>query len=101
MNARQKAKRYKKLYEQTLAKTPVHYQVQNFKTEFIKACTLLPYEVVKYQNISDYEEIIKERLARDLSEELKKIMDIETIYYPEQSCYKVYGIIRVVTGVYY
>lgn len=101
MNARQKAKHYKKLYERTLATTPVPYRVHNFKTDFIKAYTVLPYEVVKYQNIIDYEEIIKERLARNLAEEVKKIMDIETIDYPEQCCYKVYGSIRVVTGVYY
>ena len=99
MNARQKAKHYKKLYEQTLATTPIHYQVHNVQTDVIKTSTLIPYVMVKNQQLSDYDEIFKQMLGRGLSEEIKKRMEIEVVDYPGMQCYKVYGIIRVVTGI--
>ena len=101
MNNRQKAKHYKQLYERTLATQPLDLHVQNFKTEYIKTCTMIPAEAVKYHQISDYEETIKNELAHGLAEEIKKKMDVEAVYYPEQSAYKVYGLVRIVTGVYY
>lgn len=99
MNARQKAKYYKKLYEQTLAKTPVQFQVQRLKTDVIKTCTMVPYVMVKNQELSNYEEIFKEMVGLGLSDVIKNKMEIEVVDYPGMHCYKVYGCIRVVTSV--
>lgn len=100
MNARQKAKHYKKLYE-SMQKQPINLQVHNFKTNIIQACTCVPYEMVRYQQESEYMEVIKNKLAREIAEELKETMDIVVDDYPPQCVYKVYGTVRVVTGVYY
>ena len=100
MNARQKAKYYKKLYERT-QKQPINLQVHNFKTSYIQACKLLPYEMALKLQESECREVIENELVRELSKEIKKIMDVEVQDYPEQCVYKVYGTVRVVTGVYY
>lgn len=101
MNARQKAKHYKKLYERQLAMQPTDLQVHNFKTDFIKVCTMIPYEKAKYYPLHDYSETIKTNLAYELTKELINKMDIEVFDYPEQCAYKLYGSVRIVTGVYY
>lgn len=100
MNARQKAKRYKKLYE-SMKQQPLNIQVHNFKTSTIKACTCVPYEMVKYQPESEYMEVIKNKLAHEIAKEIREKMDISVDDYPPQCIYKVYGTVRVVTGVYY
>ena len=43
MNSRQKAKRYKKLYENLMYNQTIPFQVHNYKTSTIKACTCVPY----------------------------------------------------------
>lgn len=102
MNARQKAKHYKKLYERLQTQT-VNFQVHNFKTSIIKSAVLVPYEMAKTLEISKIGEVevIKTKLARDLAEGLKETMDIIVEDYPQQCVYKVYGTVRVVTGIYY
>lgn len=100
MNARQKAKKYKKLYE-SMQKQPLNVHVHNFQTSTIKACILLPYEMQKYQAESECMELIKNKLAHELAKELKEKMDIVVEDYPPQCVYKVYGTVRVVTGVSY
>lgn len=101
MNARQKAKHYKKMYERTQAQKQLeNLEVHNFKTNIIKAVTFIPYERVKITQESEYIEVIKNELAHNLTKEIKELMDIEVVNYPEQSIYKVYGLIRVVTGIY-
>ena len=100
MNARQKAKHYKKLYER-MQMQPVNFQVHNFKTSYVQACKLVPYEKAFYLQDSDYIETIKNCLADELAKELKNIMDVEIQDYPAQCSYKVYGSVRVVTGLYY
>ena len=100
MNARQKAKKYKKLYER-MKLQPVNYQMLNFNTSIIKAYTCVPYEMAEALQDSEYTEAIKSRLAYNLAKELKDKMDIQIDDYPPQCVYKVYGTVRVVTGVYY
>lgn len=101
MNARQKAKHYKKLYERMAYNQPTNLQVHNFKTSIIKACKWVPYERAEILQDSEYMEVIKNELAHDLAKELKKTMDIAVDDYPPMCVYKVYGTVRVVTGVYY
>ena len=100
MNARQKAKRYKKLYE-NLQKQPIQVQVHNFKTSIIKASKLVPYTMALNLQKSEYREFIENELACELAKELKETMDIVVEDYPPQCVYKVHGTVRVVTGVYY
>lgn len=102
MNARQKAKHYKKLYERSLQQ-PVTFQAHNFKTSIIKSAVFVPYEMAKTletNNLGDVE-IIKTKLSRELAEGLKETMDITVIDYPPECVYKVCGSVRVVTGIYY
>lgn len=102
MNLRQKAKYYKKLYKiKQIKEQPLNIQVHNFKTSYIQACKLIPYEMAFYLQDSEYRETIENDLARDLAKELKNIMDVEVQDYPAQCLYKVFGTVRVVTGVYY
>ena len=100
MNARQKAKKYKKLYE-SMQKQPINLQVHNFKTSYIQACKLVPYEMALHLQESECREIIENELVHQLSKEIKNIMDVEVQDYPEQCVYKVFGTVRVVTDVYY
>lgn len=100
MNARQKAKKYKKLYE-SMQRQPINVHVHSFQTSTIKACVSLPYEMQKYQAESEYMELIKNQLAHELAKELREKMDITVDDYPPQCAYKVYGTVRVVTGVSY
>ena len=102
MNARQKAKHYKKLYER-MQKQPVNFQVHNFKTSIIKSAVCLPYEMAKTLETSELGEVdfIKSKLASDLAERIKEAMDITVVDYPPQCVYTVYGTVRVVTGIYY
>lgn len=102
MNLRQKAKKYKKLYERT-KQQPVNFQVHNFKTSILKSAVFVPYEMTKTLETNELGEVevIKTKLARGLEEELKKTMDISVDYYPSEGVYKVYGTVRVVTGIYY
>ena len=102
MNARQKAKHYKKLYER-MQKQPVKFQVHNFKTSIIKSAVCVPYGLAKTLETSDLGEVdfIKTKLASDLAKGLKETMDIKVVDYPQQCAYTVYGIVRVVTGIYY
>lgn len=100
MNARQKAKHYKKLYESTKLK-PINFQVHNFKTSYIQACKLIPYEMSSCLLDSEYKETIEKNLAIELAKELKNLMDVEIQDYPAECLYKVCGTVRVVTGVYY
>ena len=101
MNARQKAKHYKKLYER-MQKQPINLQVHNFKTSLIQTVVFVPYEMTLTLETNELEEIefIKTKLARELAEELKKTMDITVVDCQPECVYKVYGTVRVVTGVY-
>ena len=98
MNARQKAKHYKKLYER-MQKQPINLQVHNVNTNIIQACTLVPYEMMKVIQESEDMELIKNKLAREIANGLKETMDIKIVDYPPQCIYKVYGTVRVVTGI--
>lgn len=98
MNARQKAKHYKKLYESTKLK-PINFQVHNFKTSYVQACKLVRHEC--YLQDSEYKDAIEKELSQELAKGLKNLMDIKVEYYPEDCLYKVYGTVRVFTGVYY
>ena len=102
MNARQKAKQYKKLYER-MQKQPINLQVHNFKTSIIKSAVVVPYEKALTLETSELEEVelIKTKLASELAEGIKETMDITVVDCPPECIYKVYGTIRVVTGVYY
>lgn len=104
MNARQKAKHYKKLYER-LQQQQVKFQVQNLKTHIIKAKIKVPYkmayELTDNQQESEYMEVIKNKLSHEIAMELKERMNIDIIDYPPECVYKVYGSVRVVTGIYY
>lgn len=100
MNARQKAKRYKKLYESLIKQQSVNFQIHNFSTSIIKASTIVSYEKAEILQEKESIEVIKGELAQELAKELKEKMDISVDYYPESHIYKVYGTVRIVTGIY-
>lgn len=105
MNARQKAKRYKKLYENETRKfqQPLPLQVHNFNTQIIKAQTYVPYEMayeMETNQKSEYMKIIKDKLARDIAKEIKDIMEINVFDCPTNNFYVIYGKVRIVTRIY-
>lgn len=101
MNARQKAKHFKKLYERMAYNQPTNLQVHNFNTSTILACTSVPYAMVDALKDSEYTEAIKSQLAHELAKELKDKMNITVVDQPRQCIYRVYGTVRVITGIYY
>lgn len=104
MNARQKAKRYKKLYESLKNQQTINYQVHNFKTHIIKAKTVVPYktayELTDNHQECEYMELIKNKLSHEIATELKERMNIDIIDYPPECVYVVYGTVRVIDSIY-
>lgn len=96
MNARQKAKYYKRKYEE-IAKMPLpKFTVTNYKVDTLRFEKLYPEALISNTN----EEYISEKITKDLVFELAGQMDkyvtVKTNFEPHLNHFRVVGEIKVV-----
>lgn len=99
MNARQKAKYYKRRYD-LLKQQPMPYMVERHKIDTLQFEQFFPARIIKQANEEYPREIIKRRLAQYLAENLDKYVDYRTIYNPRVDEYQFYGRLQVVVNLY-
>lgn len=92
MNARQKAKKYKRMYE-ALLKSPVKFKVEQHKIDTLRFERFYPEELAT----SDYcRETIFRDIAQCLASSLDKYIDYYTEFCPYINQYRFCGEIKVV-----
>ena len=92
MNARQKAKKYKKLYNQLLNSAPIcEIRTVNFHTLRIEK--IIPEEVALSCINDGY--YIKEWMSREMADKIMQYIRINTQYDPTTCSYKFAGTIRI------
>lgn len=92
MNARQKAKKYKKLYYQLL-NSPINFTVNTVKFHTVMTKRVIPEEVA-LPCLTD-NNYVKETIARDMAKEIMPYVRIKTQYEPTTCSYVVAGMIRI------
>lgn len=95
MNARQKAKKYKRMYE-ALLNQPVKFNVEQHKIDTLKFERLYPEALIIPENNSYLREVIVKDLAQDLVSNLDKYVNYHTEFCPITNMYRFYGEIDVV-----
>lgn len=95
MNARQKAKKYKRMYEE-LIKQPVKYEVKTHKIDTLKFERLYPRHLVIDENSGYFKEVILKDIAYSIAESLDKYMIYRTEFCPHMNRYRFVGEIKVV-----
>lgn len=95
MNARQKAKHYKGLYELCRSKTLIpNVKIFNNRTERLKVIRTFPREIMSEPEIA--KKLAIKDLAFGIAEELEKFVDIKTYIDPITDQYMVEGDIEIV-----
>lgn len=95
MNARQKAKKYKRMYE-ALFKQPVRFKVKQHKIDTLRFERFYPEALVVHGNNSYLRDVIVKDIAQELSSSLDKYIDYRTEFCPHINQYRFYGEIKVV-----
>lgn len=95
MNARQKAKRYKRLYEE-LVNRPVEFKVEQHKIDRLRFARRYPKYLVIDENNNYFKEVVLKDIAYSLAESLDKYMDYHTEFCPHTNEYCFVGEIKVV-----
>lgn len=97
MNARQKAKKYKQMYEELLNQ-PIEFKVEhhNHKIDTLRFEQFYPKALIAQENSSYLREVIVRGIAQGLASSLDKYIDYNTEFCPHLNKYRVYGEIKVV-----
>lgn len=95
MNARQKAKKYKRLYEELL-KQPVRFNVEQYKIDTVRFERLYPEALIAQGNSSYLREVVVKDIAQHLANSLDKYIDYHAEFCPHVNKYRFYGEIKVV-----
>lgn len=96
MNSRQKAKKYKKLYE-SLLNQPVKFNVVTPKIDTLRHEQFIDEEVLaRPEHIKYIHRHIRERIAEDIASDLNNYINFSTKYQPDLHGYRVRGEIKVV-----
>lgn len=95
MNARQKAKKYKRMYE-ALLKSPIEFEVKQYKIDTVKFERFYPAPVITPESSDFYREAITKDIARNLASELDKYINYNIEFCPHMNMYRFYGEIEVV-----
>jgi hypothetical protein len=95
MNARQKAKKYKRMYE-SLLKQPVRFKVEQHKIDTLKFERFYPEALIVQENSSYLREVIVKDIAQGLASSLNKYIDYYTEFCPHINKYRLCGEIKVV-----
>lgn len=95
MNARQKAKYYKRKYEMLL-KQPIQFKVEQHKIDTLRFERFYP-DALIVQEKGDYlREIVVKDIAQGLASSLDKYIDYRTEFCPHINKYRFLGEIKVV-----
>lgn len=97
MNARQKAKKYKRMYEELL-KQPVKYTVEQHKIDTVRFERRIPEPLVTRNNTDYLRHCIVKDVAHSLAEHLDKYITCYTEFCPHTNDYRICGEIKVVDG---
>lgn len=95
MNARQKAKYYKRKYE-LLLKSPVQFNVEHHKIDTLRFERFYPEALIVHGNSDYLREIVAKDIAQGLASSLDKYVDYRTEFCPHINKYRVLGEIKVV-----
>ena len=95
MNARQKAKKYKRMYE-ALLNQPVKIKVEQHKIDTLRFERFYPAAVIAQADNIHWREAIVRDLAQDLVSSLNKYVDYHTEFCSHINKYRFYGEIKVV-----
>lgn len=96
MNARQKAKKYKRMYEKLL-KQPVKFKVDQHRIDTLKFELLYPEELIMRGNSNYLREVIFRDIAQNIANDLDKYVEYYTEFCPHINKYRFYGEIKVVS----
>lgn len=96
MNARQKAKKYKRMYEE-LVKRPIEVKVEQHKIERLKMKRYYPTALVMQENSDYFRHCVLRDITFSLAESLDKYMDYYTEFCPDTNKYCFVGEINVVS----
>lgn len=97
MNARQKAKKYKRLYKELLNR-PVEFKLEQHihKIDTLRFERFYPEALIANGNSSYLREVMIRDIAHGLASSLDKYIDYKTEFCPHMNKYRVYGEIKVV-----
>lgn len=99
MNLRQKAKYYKKKYQQNKVNyyDRALFPAPTIQTEKIMAAVMIHEEHLMAAG-SDADEMISNILINTMKEDIKHYIKVDRTYIPECSTYQYYGSVRIVKG---
>lgn len=86
MNARQKAKKYKYLYEKLLNQ-PIKFKMEQHKIDTLRFERFYPEELIAKENSNALQEIILNDIAQGLAQELIDHFDNYINYFTEDCSY--------------
>lgn len=92
MNARQKAKFYKRKYEELL-KSPVKFKVEQHKIDILRYERFISEDLMRY---GDFDSYVFDRMEDSLREELIKHCNYDLVHIPEMHKYKFTAEIKLV-----
>lgn len=96
MNARQKAKKYKRMYEELLNK-PVKYKVEQHKIDTLRIKRYYPTKLVMEEGSSYFRHCVVKDIAYSLAQSLDKYINYYTEFCPHANEYCFVGEIKVVS----
>lgn len=96
MNARQKAKKYKRMYE-GLLKQHVEFKVEQYKIDTVRFERRYPTALVMQDNTDYFRHCVVKDIAHSLAEHLDKYIDYRTEFCPHANMYRMRGEIKIVS----
>lgn len=101
MNARQKAKKYKKMYEDFLKCKksliqPVKYEVNQCKIDTLRCERFYPEALIAQEDSNSLRKVIIKDIAQTLANSLDKYINYYTEFCPHKNEYRFRGEIKVV-----
>lgn len=95
MNARQKAKHYKRLYEELLNE-PIKYNVISQKIDTLEFSKLYPQPIITSSDEDITTKILTRDLVNSLVDQMDKYVTIKTEFLPFMHQYKFNAVVEVV-----
>lgn len=95
MNARQKAKKYKRMYE-TLLRQPIQFKVEQHKIDRLKFERYYPKGFITLEDKDYLREVMVRDVTQSLAESLAQYIDYDVEFCPHRNMYRIVGEIKVV-----
>lgn len=95
MNARQKAKKYKRMYE-ALLNQPVRFKVEQHKIDTLRFERFYSEALIMQGDSGYLREVIVKDIAQGLASSLDKYIDYNMEFCPHINKYRFYGELKVV-----